>query len=237
MNDTTRRPEMLDALQCILRERHSCRAFLDRPVPKETISQILATAQQTASWCNTQPWKVVVTSGAATEAFRRMYKENAESTPSAHDFPAPTEYLGVHLERRRACGGQLYQSVGIARKDRAAARAQGLRNYDLFGAPHVAIVTTEKHLGVYGAVDCGAYVANFMNAATALGVACIAQAALASRPDAVRSHFGLPPERQVVCGISFGYADRDDPVNGFRTSRAAIDEVVTWVGDSDELAR
>ena len=51
----------------------------------------------------------------------------------------------------------------------------------MFGAPHVAIVTSDEALGVYGAVDCGAYVSNFMLAAHSLGVGSIAQAALAGR--------------------------------------------------------
>ena len=102
-------------------------------------------------------------------------------------------------------------------------------NFRLFGAPHVAIVTTEEALGVYGAVDCGAYVANFMLAARSLGVAAIAQAALAAYSPFIREFFALPDERQVVCGISFGFEDAKHPANGFRTRRAHLSEVVTWV--------
>jgi nitroreductase len=135
----------------------------------------------------------------------------------------------VYQSRRRACGLQLYDSVGVVHGDRQASVRQTLENFRLFGAPHVAIVTTPEALGVYGMVDCGAYVSNFVLAARSLGVATIAQAALASFPDVVRAHFGLPEERRVVCGISFGYADDEHPVNRYRTDRAAIDDAVTWV--------
>lgn len=212
----------------LLASRHSCRAFLPRPVPQPTIRQLLDAAQRTASWCNAQPWRIVVTSGAATEAFRRMYAQAATSEPAQSDFPFPQEYRGEHLRRRRECGWQLYASVGVERGDREGARAQVLQNYELFGAPHVAIVTAEAHLGAYAAVDCGGWVANFMNAAASLGVASIAQAALASHPQAIRRHFGLSEEQRVVCGVSFGYADPAHPANGFRTRRAALDEVVSF---------
>jgi nitroreductase len=33
----------------------------------------------------------------------------------------------------------------------------------------------------------------------------------------------------VICGISFGYADAAHPVNGFRTPRAPLADVVRWV--------
>ena len=71
-------------------------------------------------------------------------------------------------------------------------------------------------------VDCGAYVANFMLAATTMGVATIAQAALASRPQRVRDFFALGPDRRVVCGISLGFEDSAHPANGFRTRRADL---------------
>jgi len=103
-----------------------------------------------------------------------------------------------------------------------------LENFRLFGAPHVMIITSDEDLGVYGAIDCGAYVANVMLAAQSLGIATIAQAALAGVSDFIRVHFDIPPERKIVCGISFGYADPDHPANSFRTTRAALDQVVTF---------
>jgi nitroreductase len=110
----------------------------------------------------------------------------------------------------------------------SVSRRQTLRNFELFDAPHVAIVTTEEPLGAYGAVDCGAYVSNFMTAAQSFGVATIAQAALAVHSRAIRAHFGMAEDRRVVCGISFGLPDVSHPVNGYRTVRAGLDEVVTW---------
>jgi hypothetical protein len=33
----------------------------------------------------------------------------------------------------------------------------------------------------------------------------------------------------VVCGISFGYADRDHRINGYRTSRASVSDAAVFV--------
>jgi hypothetical protein len=68
-----------------------------------------------------------------------------------------------------------------------------------------------------------------MNAAQALGVAAIAQAALAAQTAIIREHFALPDERKVVCGISFGFSDADHKANSFRTSRAALGDAVQFV--------
>jgi len=220
-----------DSLTTLLAERHSCRAFLPRSVPRATIERVLRMAQRTPSWCNAQPWQVIVTSGAATARFREALARHAAAHAPSPDIAFPREYRGVYLERRRACGWQLYESVGIARGDREASARQGMENFRLFGAPHVAIVTTDEAQGTYGALDCGAYVSNFMLCAWSLGIASIAQAAIAGQAPFVRAHFGLAPDRLVICGISFGFEDEDHPANRYRTPRASVTQAVDWVED------
>lgn len=213
----------------LVAERYSARRFLDRPVPRQTMLDILTLAQGSASWCNTQPWQLTITCGDGTRRFREALLERvAAGTPETPDFPFPEEYLGIYRERRKACGVALYQSVGIGKEDRQGAAAQSLENFKLFGAPHVAIVTTDARLGLYGAVDCGLYLANFMLAAKSFGVDTIAQAALARHGGFIREFFGLSAERRMLCGISFGYADAEHPANRFRTERADAKEVVAW---------
>jgi nitroreductase len=228
----TQQHEPIDVLEDLLGQRFSCRAFLPQPVPRATIERILTAAQKTASWCNSQPWQLEITSGEATERFREaMYGAASGGRPSSGDFPFPREYRGVYLERRRESGFQLYNSLGIPRGDKVGYARQALENFNLFGAPHVAIVHTDEALGVYGAIDCGGYVTSFMLAAQALGVATIPQAALAFHSDVVRAHFGVGNDRRVVCGISFGYPDRAHKANSYRTSRATITDTVRFIGN------
>ena len=222
----------IDVFENLLAARYSCRAYEADPVPRPVIERIVRAAQRTASWCNSQPWHATIMSGAETERFRKvMYETAASGAESAPDYPWPREYVGVYQARRRESGFQLYDAVGIAKGDKAAAAKQALENFNFFGAPHVAIITTTEPLGVYGAVDCGAYVSNFMLAALALGVGSIAQAALARRSDVVREHLKLADDRRVVCGISFGYPAHDHIINSYRTSRAPLSEAVTFVGE------
>lgn len=225
MSDTQ---DQYATLARLLDERWTCRQFLADEVPRETIERLLALGQRTPSWCNTQPWQVIVTSGEGTHRFRKGLLEHVASQPPAPDFAFPAAYTGEHRARRRECGFQLYDSVGIVKGDADATLRQGLRNFELFDAPHLAVITTEDDLGVYGAVDCGLYVNTFLLGAQSLGLAAAPQAALASYSPFLREHFDIPDNRRVVVGISFGYADRDHPVNGFRTSRAALADTVTW---------
>ena len=220
-----------EILARLLTGRYSCRAYRPEPLPADTIERMFALAQLSASWCNVQPWQVVVTRPPATDVFRRALldylKDNAADQP---DLPYPGGYYGKYQERRRECGWQLYESVGIARGDRAASAKQAGENFRLFGAPHVLIVTTERELGVYGVLDCGVYLGSLMLAAQSLGIATIAQAALARCSPFLHKYFDIPDTRQVVCGMSFGYADEGHAANGFRTRRADLSEAITVVG-------
>jgi nitroreductase len=213
--------ELLDA-------RYSCRGYRPEPVPRDTIETILSMAQRTASWCNSQAWQVVVAGAAATQRLREQLLEYVREHPATPDFAWPA-YQGVYLERRRECGLQLYRATGVTRGDTEAAERQRMENFRFFGAPHVALVTTDESLGVYGAIDCGAYVSNFSLAARAMGVACIAQAAVAAHPAFWRERLGLTPDRKVVCGISFGFEDPAHPANSFRTSRVPVARAATWI--------
>jgi nitroreductase len=224
--------ERIGVLEELLGERYSCRAYRPDPVPRATIERVLTAAQRTASWCNSQPWQVVIASGAAKERFRAaIYAAASSGAPDEGDFSFPREYRGVYLERRRESGFQLYNTLGIARGDRAAYARQALENFNFFGAPHVAIIHSDEALGIYGAIDCGAYVGNFLLAAQALGLGTIPQAALAHQSGLIRRHFGLGDDRRVVCGISFGFPDRDHKINSYRTSRAGIPDTVTFVDE------
>jgi nitroreductase len=217
-------------LEQALTTRYSARKFLPRQVERKLIEQILALAQRTASWCNVQPWQVIVTSGDATNKFRDAMLAHVDSgAPQQPDFAFPERYEGDYRGRRVRCGVQLYQSLGIAREDRAAAKTQALENFRLFDASHVALITTEAALGFWGGLDCGLYINSFMLAARSLGVDTIAQAALASYPGFVREYFGLPENRKLICGISFGYADAEHSINQYRTERAAVAEAVRFV--------
>lgn len=220
------------ALDKLLAERHSCRAFLPQPVDIAVQQRFLATAQRTSSWCNSQAWQVTIASGAAVERFREaMYQAASTGDERGSDFAFPQEYTGAYLQRRRECGFQLYQAVGVERGDKAGGSRQALENFRLFGAPHVAILTSDPGLGVYGAVDVGGYVQVLLLAMQAHGVAAIPQAALASHSALAKSLLGIDPARKMVCAISFGYEDTSHPANSYRTSRAALQDVVNWVND------
>ena len=170
----------------------------------------------------------MIASGTETDRFREALQAEVQTASHQSDIPFPDGYSGVYQNRRRTCGFQLYQAVGIERGDREGRADQMMRNFAFFDAPHVAILTSPAELGPYGAMDCGGFVTAFTTAATSLGIATIPQAAIASYSPLVHRHFGIDEDRLVLCAISFGYADEHNPANNFRTERADVEDIVDW---------
>jgi len=212
----------------ILRARFSCRAFLPDPVPQDTIDAALRDAQHVASWCNSQPWQVFACGPQETERLARALYDHVETSPRETDIPFPAAYEGAYRERRRVCGWQLYDAVGVTKGDRAASARQTRENYRFFGAPQFLLLTTPKALGPYGAVDCGAFLSAVLLGLQARGVGSCAMAAVAKYCPFLRDWFDIAEDRDILCGVAVGFADRDHPANSFRTDRASLDEVVTW---------
>ena len=52
---------MIAELDHLWSERRSRRAFHPEPLDRAILDQIFSAAQYAPSWCNTQPWRVVIT--------------------------------------------------------------------------------------------------------------------------------------------------------------------------------
>ena len=222
-------------LENLMRKRRSCRAFLPEQLPQELIERILDTSQRTASWCNTQPWQLTITRNEGTDRLRKALYEAASlggaQTNGSSDIAFPDVYEGIYLERRRDAAIQLFNAMGIEKNNKTERESNALRNFELFGAPHLVIVSAPSTLGTYGAMDCAAWVSNFMLVALSHGVASIAQASLARYSDLLHRHLSIDQNNRIICGISFGFADTAHPANNFSTSRAKISTLVKWVNN------
>ncbi|MEM7600095.1 MAG: nitroreductase [Verrucomicrobiota bacterium] len=213
-----------------IRGRASTRAFLDRPIPQETIEAVLEAARWAPSGGNTQPWEVAVVTGdrrreigdRMVEALRSGDKGNADYQYYAHRFPEP------YRTRRFTCGMALYEALGIERGDREARGAQWEKNYHGFDAPVELFFFVDEALEMGSWVDCGMFIQTVMLAARAHDLETCPQAALAEYPDIVRDALGLPNSKKLICGVAMGYPEREAPVNNYRTDRAPVDEFTRW---------
>lgn len=213
-------------IKTLLQTRHSTRAFLDKPVTIADIEDLLDTARLAASGANTQPWQVAVLTGDAKQqlagAIQQTFLDGTASKPDYNYYP--TQWQSPYLERRRACGLQLYQSLQIQRGDKAAQQAQWAANYRAFDAPVMLLFFLDSTMQTGSYLDLGLFLQSLMLAATEKGLASCPQAALAEYPDIVKTQLGYPADSQLVCGMALGYEDTTAAVNQYRTERIKVSE-------------
>lgn len=214
--------------------RFSARAFLDRPVPLETIRRILERARQAPSGGNLQPWQVSVVSGRPLQALIARVRERAAEVP--HGEPReydvyPPDLHEPYRSRRYRCGEDLYAALGIPREDKPARLRQFAKNLSAFGAPMVLFFSIDRAMGRNQWAHLGMFMQTVMLLAVEEGLATCPQEAWSGFHQTVADFIGLPDEQLFYCGMAVGYADLDDPVNQWRTERAPLEDIARFLVD------
>jgi hypothetical protein len=223
-------PRSSEVRACVARRR-SVRGFRAEPVDPSVLRRIFAEAQSAPSWCNIQPWRVWLASGARRERLVAELVAAATSGEAAPDVPFPVDYPEPYATHRRACGKALYEAMGVARTDAEGRQRAWLRNFEAFDAPHVAIVGIDSRFAEYGALDLGCWLQTVMLLAEAEGIATCAQASLALHPHVARRVLGIPLEIKLVFGIAMGFEDETVDANRCRTTREPLESNVAFLSD------
>ena len=215
-----------------LKQRKTVRGFKKDSVPDSVIKEIFSLAQQSPSNCNTQPWHVAVVSGEKRDELEKKIVAEIMSgkAPGAVFQPGDQDLKGVYKDRQYACAADYYSTMGIERSDKQARQQLMLKNWQFFGAPHVAFVSMPKYMGAVNSVDVGIYLQSLMLLFVEYGLASCPQGALAFYPDPVFEMCDIPEENGILCGISFGYADEDAQINKVKMPRAELAENVSFLG-------
>ncbi len=207
-----------------IRERKSVRAFTSDQVSRELIERVLDTARHAPSGANSQPWQVAVVTGKTKERVcEALITEFRSGKPEDRDYDYyPSKWQEPFKTRRIACGIQLYDTLGIERKDREGRMAQWEANYRGFGAPVILFFFLDPSLAIGSYMDSGMFIQSVMLAAVDEGLATCPQAALSGYAGVVKDILGYPQETILLCGMALGFEDRNALVNSYRTPREEV---------------
>jgi nitroreductase len=228
-------PKSVDAA---IESRFSARAFLPKPVPRDTIARILEVASRSPSGTNCQPWKVYVLQGASRDslvekvcaAHDAIYANPSLAAEYREEYDYyPEKWVSPYIDRRRENGWGLYGLLGIAKGEKEKMHAQHHRNFQFFDAPVGFMFTLDRVMGRGSLVDYGMFMENIMVAARARGLHTCPQAAWNGFGKIILPHIGAGPDEMLVCGMSLGYADEAHKVNGFHTPRVPVEEFTRWL--------
>ena len=213
--------------------RRSIRGYLDKPVPRELIEDVLALAMRAPSSMNTQPWNFHVITG---EPLARIRQGNTERTlagePDSREFRKGVPCAGVHRDRQVGVAKQLFGAMGIARDDAPARQDWVLRGFRQFDAPVCVIVTYDKELNGSDDTpfDCGAVTTALVNAAWSRGLGCVINSQGIMQSPVVREHAGIPDDQVIMKAVALGWPDESFPANAVVSERKSVDEAARFVG-------
>ena len=213
--------------------RRSIRAFLDRPVERRLVEELLGLAARAPSGGNLQPWRVDALSGAPLAELKRAAAEAFAAAPLGDGmelrvYPAP---LGEPWRsRRHASGESLYATIGIPREDKGARLAQFARNFAGFGAPVILFFSIPRIFDRPQWAHLGMFMQNLMLLAAERGLATCPQEAWAAVHRIVSSFLDLPEDHIFYCGIALGHADEAHPINACVTDREPVESFATFRG-------
>ena len=213
--------------------RISCRAFLDKPVEKQILVEILEIAKRAPSGGNLQPWLVHVLTGQPLVEFLAAIRGKLSMLPvgeGAEYNIYPPELHDPYRARRFKCGEDLYATIDIARDNRLARVRQFSRNYGFFGAPVGLFFCIDRRMGQAQWADLGMFMQTVMLLARERGLHTCAQEAWAIWHETIAEFLRLPPDVMLFSGMALGYMDESAPINSLRTERAALDDFATLHG-------
>ena len=232
LNETDGRGEeaIMDVYEAVT-SRRAVRGFKDEPVSREVLERVLSAAAWSPSGSNIQPWNTYVLTGSPlaelkTRAVERVAhgdpwdERQYEMYPSVLKSPyrrTPIRLRQGALQRARHCPRGL-----------GGATAGGHRQLELFRCSRRPVLLHRPRpgpapMGRRRHVSADRHAAAPRRRAAQLP----ADGVVASR-ETVAEVLSPPDGLVLFCGMSIGY--EDTTVRYARTSRASLDETVTFVG-------
>lgn len=220
----------------VVQHRRSIRGYLDKPVPKALIREVLALAVRAPTSYNTQPWNFYVVTGAVLDRIRRGNVERMlAGVPDSREFRTGPGYDGVHRERQIGVAKQLFAAMGIAREDKEGRSDWVLRGFRQFDAPVSIVVTYDRsiHGSDVAPFDCGGVVNAIVNAAWSRGLGCVINSQGIMQSPVVRAEAGIAEDQVIQTCIAMGWPDESFPANAVVSARKSVDEAAHFVGFDD----
>ena len=210
----------------IMKQRKSIRKYLDQPVSRTDIKDLIRCAGSAPSAINLQPWEYVVTYGEEKDRLiRRLKKVHAMKNVSCGPGTSTPLPKKIADRSRRALKVMEPQ---IAKLDVPFNQFIEKGSCSFYGAPVVIIVLMDKVFPKLRYLDVGLSVSYLLLAAEAKGLSTCPIGLITEYGDDIKDVLNIPEEKEVLLAICLGYEDEIAPENDFKTDREPVNEILTW---------
>lgn len=209
-------------------KRMSVRKFRPDPVSDETLRSLLADASRAPSGGNLQPWRVYVVNGESMTRLREFLPTQPPMDAPEYDM-YPKGMSEPYKSNVFRIGEMMYATIGVAREDKEARRAQFGQNNDFFGAPATIFMFLDRQMNQPQWSDAGMFLQTFMLLAVERGLGTCPQEYWSIRHKAVSTFVGAPENEMLFCGVAIGHVDESAPINTLRSERMPLEQWTTFV--------
>ena len=210
----------------IMKQRRSIRKYLDKPVSRADIEDLIRYAGSAPSAINLQPWEYVVTYGEEKDRLiRRLKKVHAMKNVSCGPGTSTPLPKKIADRSRRALKVMEPQ---IAKLNVPFNQFIEEGSCSFYGAPVVIIVLMDKIFPNLRYLDVGLSASYLFLAAEAKGLSTCPVGLITEYGDDIKDVLNIPEEKEVLLAISLGYEDETAPENDFKTDREPLNEILTW---------
>jgi nitroreductase len=209
-----------------MKARRSARAYVQKPVSRADIEEILRYAGMAPSAINLQPWEYVIVYGEEKDRLVHRLKK-------------------AHSERKISCGPGTENPLPDIFKNRSRRASQAMApkvaemglefnrfveegSCSFYGAPIAIIVIMDRLFPKIRYLDVGLSVSYLLLAAQAKGLATCPIGLISAYGEEIADALDIPDKKEIVLGIALGYADKTSPVNNFKTDRVSLDNMLLW---------
>ena len=210
----------------IMKQRKSIRKYLDNPVPRADIEDLIRYAGSAPSAINLQPWEYVVTYGEEKDRLiRRLKKVHAMKNVSCG--PGTSTPLPDKIADRSRRALKVMEPQ-IAKLDVPFNKFIEEGSCSFYGAPVAIIVLMDKIFPKLRYLDVGLSVSYLLLAAESKGLSTCPIGLITEYGADIKDVLNISEEKEVLLAISLGYEDKTAPENDFKTDREPLKEILTW---------
>ena len=204
--------------KALMKERHSCRKFQNKPIPEEVLKEIISISLAAPSWCNSQPWNVYVATGKTLEDIRKIWVEKSKQKIKGYADIDPCHRTNFS-EKSQKNMEELFKLCDKLPEGNTILES----NYDLCNAQAMVYLTLNKGHTQYSVLDLGGFEMSVLLAAKDHGVDSLVAYTTIMYPDVLRNAMKIPENEDIVIGIALGY-EEPCPINELRAVKMTLDE-------------
>ena len=220
-------------LETVMQERRSIRGFLDKPVPKELLEEVIALANRAPSSMNTQPWHLHVLTGEPLEKVRRGNTERMlAGHPVSREIGNYAAYEGEHRARQIEIAVQLFEAMGIERHDKERRQDWVMRGFRQFDAPVSIAVCFDRDLldNTIAHFDSGAMTFGLVLAAWSKGLGAVINGQGIMQSPVLREVANIPDDQVILTCVALGWPDESFVANSVVSRRRPVNQVARFLG-------